>query len=102
MPEWYDIADEKDFPNNTHRVVEIADQKLIVSNIDGKFFAVQDICTHDGGILSDGEFINNELVCPRHGARFSAKTGEVLAPPAYEPIETYPLRIIDGKIQVQI
>ena len=102
MATWYDIDNVNNFPVNTHRSVEIADQRLIISNIDGQFFAVQDICTHDGGILSDGDFIDGELVCPRHGARFSAKTGDVLAPPAYESLSTFPTRIKDGKIQIEL
>jgi len=56
-------------------------------------YAVEDICTHDGGDLATGELQGYEIECPRHGARFDVRTGAVLCPPAYEPIAKFPVKI---------
>jgi len=59
--------------------------------------AIEDVCTHDGGVLTGGAVKGDQIVCPRHGARFSIKTGAVLSPPAYEDVQTFPVRI-EGEI----
>jgi 3-phenylpropionate/trans-cinnamate dioxygenase ferredoxin subunit len=102
MAEWIDIASVTEFPLSTHKVTQTNIGPIIIVNVDGDFYAVKDVCTHDGGTLSDGELINDELVCPRHGAHFCVKTGEALTPPAYEPVLTYPIRIQNGKVQIQL
>src|SRR5512141_1552520 len=78
------------------------DQKILVANVGGTFFATQDICTHDNGTLSDGELVGNEIECPRHAARFSARTGQVLALPAVMPIKTFPVKIENEEIRVAV
>lgn len=75
--------------------------QVAVFNLDGRYYAVEDVCTHDGGILTGGPVEGDQIVCPRHGARFSIRTGEVLAPPAFEPIATFPVRVSDGEVQVR-
>jgi 3-phenylpropionate/trans-cinnamate dioxygenase ferredoxin subunit len=60
------------------------------------------VCTHDGTVLTSGNPIEgDEIVCPRHGARFCVKTGEALSPPAYEPTATFPVKVEDGKVYVR-
>lgn len=100
MSEWYDIAPVNTFLDGTYRQVEVNGVDVAVFNLDGEFYAIQDLCTHDDGELAGGEVEGEEIVCPRHGARFSIKTGEVLAPPAYEAVDTYRVRIEDGMVQV--
>ena len=73
---------------------------VAIFNIDGEIFAVEDVCTHDGGPLVEGEAEGEEIVCPRHGARFNIKTGEALCMPAVEPIECYPVKIENNEIFV--
>ena len=102
MAEWVTVAETRDVGLGERHVVHTAVGLIIIVNLDGTFYAVQDVCTHDGGILSDGFLMNDELVCPRHGARFSVKTGDALCPPAYEPILTYPVEIANGKIKIRI
>ncbi|HHZ88067.1 MAG TPA: ferredoxin, partial [Chromatiaceae bacterium] len=68
---------------------------------DGEYYAIEDVCTHDGDCLTGGEIDGDEVVCPRHGARFSIKTGEALTAPAYEAVETFPVKTEDGKIWVR-
>jgi 3-phenylpropionate/trans-cinnamate dioxygenase ferredoxin component len=84
------------------RAFSVDGKQILVANVGGTFFATQDLCTHDNGTLSDGELVDDEIECPRHGARFSAKTGEVRALPAMFPIKTYPIKVENGEIKVSL
>ena len=77
-------------------------KRILVANVSGTFFAAQDICTHDGGTLSDGELVGDDIECPRHAARFSAQTGQVRALPAILPIKTFPVKIENDEIKVSV
>jgi 3-phenylpropionate/trans-cinnamate dioxygenase ferredoxin component len=98
---WIDVAPADAVPPGEHRIFDIDDTPVAVFNIDGELFAIHDICTHDGETLTGGPVEGTEIVCPRHGARFSLRTGEVLAPPAYEPVHTYGVRIADGRLWLE-
>ena len=98
---WIDVAPADAVPPGEHRVFDIDDTPVAVFNIDGELFAIHDICTHDGETLTGGPVEGTEIVCPRHGARFSLRTGEVLAPPAYESVRTYGVRIADGRLWLE-
>ena len=80
--------------------VEVDGRIVAVFNVNGEFFAVEDVCTHDGGGLSGGEVDGDVVVCPRHGARFCLRTGAALTPPAYEPVRTYATRVNEGIVEV--
>ena len=101
MADWVDVAGCDDIAMGSCKVVDVDDVAVAVFNIDGEFYAIEDLCTHDGGDLASGEVDGDAIVCPRHGARFCLKTGEVLEPPAYEPVDIFPVRIEAGRIQVR-
>ncbi len=101
MSDWISVAPENELPPGTRRVVEVDGVAVAVFNLDGRFYAIEDICTHDGGELASGSWEGEAIVCPRHGARFSVKTGEVLAPPAYEAVAVMAVRVADGWVQVR-
>jgi len=101
MADWMDVGTLEELPPGSRKVVDIDGVMIAVFNLDGEFFAIEDICTHDGGELASGVLEGDQIVCPRHGARFSIRTGEVLAPPAYEPVSAFPVRIADGRVQVR-
>lgn len=101
MSGWVDVARTEELPPGSWRVVDVDGVQVAVFNLDGAYYAIEDLCTHDGGDLASGELEGEVIVCPRHGARFSVKTGEVLAPPAYEPVATFPVRLEDGRVQVR-
>ena len=101
MSEWTDVAPSADIAPGTCRVVNVDDVMIAVVNIEGSFYAIEDLCTHDGGDLASGCIEGEEIVCPRHRARFNVKSGAVTAPPAYEDIATFPVRIEDGVVQVR-
>lgn len=101
MSNWIDVSAITDLPPGSRKVVEIDGVMVAVFNLDGQFYAIEDVCTHDGGELASGTLEGDAIVCPRHGARFSVRTGEVLAPPAYEPVSAFPVRVEGGRIQVR-
>ncbi|MFQ5994435.1 MAG: Rieske (2Fe-2S) protein [Acidiferrobacterales bacterium] len=101
MSDWVDVAAVTEFPQGTSRVVDVDGALIAVFNLDGEYFAIEDLCTHDGGELASGAVEGEEIICPRHAARFNIKTGDVTAPPAYEPVATFPTRVHAGKVQVK-
>ncbi len=80
--------------------VEIAGRRVLVANVDGRFFAADDLCTHEEACLSDGALHGELVTCPLHGSRFSLRTGEPLEEPADEPLRRYEVRVRDGEILV--
>jgi 3-phenylpropionate/trans-cinnamate dioxygenase ferredoxin subunit len=81
--------------------VEVDASLVAVFNIGGQFYAIDDVCTHDGGELAGGAVEGDVVVCPRHGARFCLRTGAALSPPAYEPVRTYETRVKDGIVEIR-
>jgi 3-phenylpropionate/trans-cinnamate dioxygenase ferredoxin component len=102
MAEWIDVAGEAELAAGMRRVVQTEIGPIAVFNLDGELFAIADICTHDGGELASGKCEGDQIICPRHGARFCIRDGRALTPPAFENIETFPLRVASGVIQVDI
>lgn len=98
MSGWIDVADE--LPQGAHCVAEACGIAIALFNVGGEYFAFEDACPHDGGELAQGETDGEQIVCPRHGARFSMRTGAVLSPPAYQDLRTFPVRTVQGRIQV--
>ena len=98
--EWLDVAAVEDLPPGTYEVVETDEQVLAVFNVGGEFFAIEDVCTHDGEELTGGPLDGDQIVCPRHGARFCLRTGKALTPPAYEDVPTFEVRVRDGRVEV--
>ncbi len=101
MSDWISVCPLADLAPGEHRVVDVDGAQVAVFNLEGRLYAIEDVCTHDGGILTGGPVEGDEIVCPRHGARFSIRTGEALAPPAFEPTPTFPVRVENGIVQVR-
>ena len=101
MNEWVTVARVAEFGSGERRVVELDDTQVVVFNLGGQYYAIEDVCTHDGGRLTGGTVEGDQIVCPRHGARFCIRTGAALSAPAYEPTSTFPVRMQDGVIQVR-
>ena len=100
MGTWLDVAGSDELAPGARRVVDMDGVAVVVFNLDGEYFAIKDECTHDSGDLAGGKLEGEVIICPRHGARFSVKTGTVLGPPAYEDVRTFPVRVEGGKVQV--
>jgi 3-phenylpropionate/trans-cinnamate dioxygenase ferredoxin subunit len=101
MSEWVTVAREDELAPGAFQVVNLNDTQIAVFNLGGQFYAIADVCTHDAGQLTGGTVEGDEIVCPRHGARFSIRTGAALTAPAYEPTDTFPVRVEEGQIQVR-
>lgn len=101
MSEWIDVGPVDEIPPGTHKVTEADGVMIAVFNVDGTFYAIEDVCTHDGGILTGGPIAGCIITCPRHGATFDIRSGEALTAPAYEPTATFPIRIQDGIVQTK-
>jgi 3-phenylpropionate/trans-cinnamate dioxygenase ferredoxin subunit len=74
----------------------------VIFNIAGGLFAIGDVCSHDDGPLGDGMLDGEQVVCPRHGARFDLRSGEALGLPAVVDIPAYPVRVVEAQIEVGI
>jgi len=107
MSEWIDVAPPSELPPGERKTVNTPYCEIAVFNLDGEYFAIEDVCSHDGGELASGELSSEEgegdqIICPRHGARFCIRDGRALTPPAYENIDTFPVRIDNNMIQIDI
>ncbi len=98
--QWIDVAASDAIKPGERRVVHLEGVGVVIVNVDGRLYAIEDRCTHDDSPLADGEVDGDTIVCPYHGACFSLINGEVLAPPAYEAATVFPLRIHQGRIQL--
>ncbi len=101
MTDWIDAGAVADIAPGEYAVVEAEDTSIAVVNLDGMFYAIENVCTHDGETLTGGEIDGDDIICPRHGASFCIRTGEVTAPPAYENIATFPVRIREGRVETR-
>ena len=110
---WYALAPLSALPTEGHASFECAGRFVAVYVVQGEYFAIEDLCTHDGEPLADAPVEQDSesdvamgargpvVVCPRHGARFCLRSGAVLCPPAYEPITTLALRVADGHLWIR-
>ena len=90
------VAKLNEIPHNASKLVEMQDVRVALFNLDGQLYAIEDVCTHDGGPLVEGEIVNGcEVECPRHGARFDIRSGRAVRFPAFEATNTFEVRV-DG------
>ena len=100
--EYVVVGSADQLPNGERLFVEIDNLPIVVFNIAGRLFAIGDVCSHDDGPLGDGEVEGEEVICPRHGARFDVMTGKALSLPAVVDIPAYPVRVVEGQIEVGV
>ena len=101
MSEWQKICSTSEIAVGEWRQTDLDGTIVVIYNVDGDFFAIEDVCTHDGAILSGCPLEGDEIICPRHGARFSVRTGEALSAPAWEATAIFPVKIENDEIWVQ-
>ena len=102
MAEFRKVASAADVPVNTMKAFQVRHSNILVCNVGGRFYAIDNECTHDGAPISTGRLFKEQVVCPRHGARFSVVTGAVEAPPAVVPLETYEVKVEGNDILVAL
>lgn len=94
------VGKASDVPEGRGEVFDVEDRKIAVFRMEDGFYAIEDICTHDGGPLAEGEIEDHEVICPRHGARFDIRTGAALTLPAVTPVESYPVRVDGNELYI--
>ena len=100
--EFVEIAPVSELPNGERLFIEVGDRSIVIFNIAGQYFAIGDVCTHDDGPVGEGNIEGFNIVCPRHGAEFDIRTGKAVQMPAVVDIPAYPVRVVDGMIQIGI
>lgn len=96
------VAKAADTPPGTITSVEAGDRRIAICNVNGRYYAIDDVCTHDGAPLDQGELQDNLVECPRHGAKFDVTTGRAVVLPAVRPVQTYPVQVEGDDVQVEI
>jgi 3-phenylpropionate/trans-cinnamate dioxygenase ferredoxin component len=99
--EFVTIASVDELKPGERMVVELGRHWVALFNVDGTYYAIEDVCTHDDGPLAEGELEGCIITCPRHGATFDIRTGKVLTPPALVDVQSYEVRIDGENIQVR-
>lgn len=98
--QWFEAARVGEIADRKSKVIEVNGSDVAVFNLGGEYFAIEDICTHDGGDISGGWVEGDRAVCPRHLAEFSIRTGKALKAPAYEGVHSFPVRVREGLVEV--
>lgn len=91
-----------DVPPGRVKVVEIGEEEVALCNVGGEFYAIANVCTHDEGPLGAGYLLGDEIECPRHGARFNVRTGEVKVLPAIVPVPTFEVKVEGDTVLVNV
>lgn len=91
--EFIPVATVEELPNGERIILQIDDLVIAIFNIAGQYFAIEDVCSHDDGPVAEGELMEYEIECPRHGALFDVRTGKALTLPAVVDIPAYPIRV---------
>jgi 3-phenylpropionate/trans-cinnamate dioxygenase ferredoxin subunit len=102
MPEFIKVAARAELPPGGKLLVDLDGRAIAIFNVEGAYYAIDDICTHDGGPLAEGDLEGAEIRCPRHGARFDVRTGQALCFPAFEPVDTHAVEIRGEDIYVEL
>jgi 3-phenylpropionate/trans-cinnamate dioxygenase ferredoxin subunit len=100
MPTFETVARADEIAPGTAKQVTVNGEPVAVINVDGEFYAISDLCTHEEYFLSAGTIEGEEIECFMHAAVFNIKTGDVVSPPAEKPVATYSVRVVDGKVEV--
>ena len=102
MAQFVKVAEVGELPPGERTVVEVEGIFIAVFNVDGAYYAIEDICTHDDGPLAEGELDGFEIECPRHGARFDIRSGKVLSFPAITDVTHYEVKVEGGDVLVAL
>jgi 3-phenylpropionate/trans-cinnamate dioxygenase ferredoxin subunit len=96
------VAKRDEVPPGTTKSVEVDGVGVLLCNVDGTLYAVEDVCTHDGGPLDQSQLDGSRIMCPRHGALFDVTTGAALTLPAVVPLPTYDVRVEGDDVVVEV
>jgi 3-phenylpropionate/trans-cinnamate dioxygenase ferredoxin subunit len=100
VAQFIQVATVDQVPAGERKLVWVDEEPAVLLNVEGEFFCIADVCSHDGGPLGEGELIDHQIECPRHGALFDIRTGEALTLPATAPTAVYHVRVEGDRILV--
>ncbi len=99
---WHEVGAAGEFPEKAPVLKRVQGKRILVVRVGEEFCAVSDICSHELAFLHEGSVVGLQIECPLHGARFDLRTGEAVSLPATEPIDTHPVRVRDGIVEVEV
>lgn len=102
MAEFIRVVSVLEVPDPGKTLVEVEGEMVALFHVDGRWYAIDDICTHDGGPLADGELRDFRISCPRHGARFDIRTGAALTMPAVRPTRAHEVKLEDDAVWIRL
>jgi 3-phenylpropionate/trans-cinnamate dioxygenase ferredoxin subunit len=100
--EYIPVGSVEELKQGDRLFLEIDEKLIVILNIEGQYYAIADVCSHDDGPVGEGNLEGFEIICPRHGARFDVRTGRVRALPAFVDIPAYPVRLVGDQIEIGI
>lgn len=104
MRDFVAVANQADFDDPGSQLVEVDEELIVLIHAGGQFYALDDVCTHDGGPLSDGKIdaADCTIACPRHGAKFDLASGAAKTMPATKATVAHEVKVEDGRIFVRL
>ncbi|HUX22885.1 MAG TPA: non-heme iron oxygenase ferredoxin subunit [Spirochaetia bacterium] len=100
MAEWVRVASDGDLKGQMR--VQHGENAYALFRLEDQVYALDDICSHEYSRLSEGDIFRGQVACPKHGSRFDIKTGKVTGFPATKPVHTYPVKVEEGEIFIQV
>ncbi|HEV7746387.1 MAG TPA: non-heme iron oxygenase ferredoxin subunit [Pyrinomonadaceae bacterium] len=95
-------AEIRELSPGTGKVVQVDDHEIALFNVDGEFFAINNICSHSGGPLCEGDLSADIVECPWHGAQFNVRTGAAICPPAPADVRSFPVRVEGNDVLIEL
>jgi 3-phenylpropionate/trans-cinnamate dioxygenase ferredoxin component len=102
MADFVKVAAVAEVPDPGRQVVEVEDRLVALFHVGGKFFALDDVCTHDGGPLAEGTLEDHTIACPRHGAKFDIRDGRALTMPATQATAAHQVKVENGHVYIKL
>lgn len=102
MGEFVTVAKTREIPDGKVNVYEVGGVRVALCNAGGTFYAIDDVCTHDGGPLDQGTLEGKLIECPRHGAKFDVTDGRAVVLPAVRPVKTYEVQVEGDDVKVSV
>ncbi len=102
MSDFVPVAKVSEIPDPGRQLVEIDDWLVVLLHVGGEFFAIDDVCTHDGGPLGEGVLDDHTIACPRHGAQFDIRTGRALTMPATRATAAHDVKVIGDDVLIKL
>jgi 3-phenylpropionate/trans-cinnamate dioxygenase ferredoxin subunit len=91
-----------DIPLGSMRPVTLGGREIVICHTKEGVYALDNICSHAHARMCEGRLRATRIVCPLHGASFDIRDGKVLGPPAVQPLPTFQVRVVDGKVEVAV